>query len=263
MRETQRADPSRGSLASTGRITFVGHATVLLELGGVRLLTDPVLRGRVAHLRRHGPRPEPPDRLDAVLVSHMHYDHLDLASLRMVGSGRAEAPRLIVPRGAGAFLRRKGFDGVDELAAGEIARVGDVEILAAPAEHDDRRRPLGPRADAIGFVITGARRVYFAGDTALFPGMSDLAPLELALLPVAGWAPKMGPGHMDPHSAARAAARLRPRVAVPIHWGTFHPRWTRRGAWFSEPPHVFAAELAERAPEVEVRLLAPGESLEL
>jgi L-ascorbate metabolism protein UlaG (beta-lactamase superfamily) len=233
---------------------------VLIELGGVRLLTDPLLRGRVVHLRRHGPPPEPPGQVDAVLISHLHYDHLDLPSLRMVQDQR---PRLLVPRGAGAFLRRKGLDGVEELAAGAHARIGDVEVRATPAEHDNRRRPLGPRAEAIGFVLSGAKRVYFAGDTELFPGMSDIAPLELALLPVAGWAPKTGPGHMDPHAAARAAALLRPRVAVPIHWGTFHPRWTKPDAWFSEPPRAFAAELAERAPEIEACLLAPGESLEL
>jgi L-ascorbate metabolism protein UlaG (beta-lactamase superfamily) len=105
--------------------------------------------------------------------------------------------------------------------------------------------------------------VYFAGDTGMFPGMGDLAPVGVALLPVAGWGPKMGPGHMDAEDAARAAALLRPGVAVPIHWGTLHQRGRRRGAWFDQPPHEFAAHVAELAPEVDVRILEPGGSLEL
>jgi len=233
---------------------------VLLEHGGVRLLTDPVLRRRVIHLRRHGPVPEPPRRLDAVLLSHVHHDHVDLPSLRLLD----RQVRVLAPRGAGAWLRRAGFRDTEELAAGATTRVGGVPVTAVPAVHDDRRRPLGGvRARPIGFVIGDERRVYFAGDTDLFEEMAELAPLDLALLPVAGWGPKLGPGHLDPERAARAAAAMRPRLAVPIHWGTLSPGYSKLGAWFSDPPHAFAAQVAELAPDVEVRVISPGESVEL
>jgi L-ascorbate metabolism protein UlaG (beta-lactamase superfamily) len=214
------------------RVTWLGHATVLVELGGVRLLTDPVLRSRVAHLRRHGPAPAPPRRIDAVLVSHLHYDHLDLPSLRMV----EPRPRVVCPVGASDFLARAGFREADELAPGESAEVGEVRVEATPADHDGTRRPGGPVANPIGFRLRGEHSVYFAGDTDLFDGMEDLGPVDVALLPVAGWSPKLGPGHMDAERAARAAALLRPRVAVPIHWGTLHPRTRARGGWFTDPP---------------------------
>jgi L-ascorbate metabolism protein UlaG (beta-lactamase superfamily) len=233
---------------------------VLLELGGVRLLTDPVLRRSVVYLRRHGAAPEPPGRLDAVLLSHLHHDHAHLPSLRLLD----RQVRVLAPRGAGAWLRRAGFPNAEELAPGELAEVGGVEVAAVPALHDPRRRPFGGvRAEPIGFVLRGERRVYFAGDTDLFDEMADLAPLDVALLPVAGWGPRLGPGHLDPDRAARAASMMRPRLAVPIHWGTLRPGWTRVGRWFSDPPHAFAAQVAELAPEVEVRVISPGESVEL
>ena len=234
---------------------------MLVELGGVRLLTDPVVRRRVAHLRRHPPPPDPAvvSGPDAVLISHLHYDHLDLPSLRRVG-----APRVLAPRGSGGFLVRAGVRGVEELSAGETVEVRGVPVTAVPAVHDDRRRPGGgPRAAPLGFVAGGDRRVYFAGDTDLFPGMRALGRVDVALLPVAGWGPTLGPGHMDAAVAARAAALIRPRIAVPIHWGTLHPLIVRRGPWFLEPPRSFAAHVAEIAPEVETRVLEPGQSLEL
>jgi L-ascorbate metabolism protein UlaG (beta-lactamase superfamily) len=233
---------------------------VLLELGGVRLLTDPVLRRSVIHLRRHGAVPEPPERLDAVLLSHLHHDHAHLPSLRLLD----RQTRVLAPRGAGAWLRRAGFQHAEELAPGERAEVGGAHVTAAPAVHDGRRWPGGGvRAEPIGFVVSGARRIYFAGDTDLFDEMAGLAPLDAALLPVAGWGPKLGPGHLDAGRAARAAEMMRPRLAVPIHWGTLRPRWARTGGWFSDPPHDFAAQVAELAPEVEVRVISPGESVEL
>jgi L-ascorbate metabolism protein UlaG (beta-lactamase superfamily) len=242
----------------TARITWLGHATVLVELGGARLLTDPVLRSRVAHLRRRGPAPDAPERIDAVLVSHLHYDHLDLPSLRRVDCSRA-----LVPAGAASLLRGAGFARVEELRAGEATEVGGVRVEATHSEHDGARRPRGPAAPPVGFVVRGERSIYFAGDTDLFEGMAELGPVDIALLPVAGWSPKLGPGHLDPHRAARAAALVRARVAVPIHWGTLHPLTRARGAWFTDPPIEFAAQVAELAPGVEARTLAPGESLDL
>jgi L-ascorbate metabolism protein UlaG (beta-lactamase superfamily) len=245
------------------RIVFLGHATVLIELGGVRLLTDPLLRDRVAHLRRRAP-PVQSDLVaapDAVLISHCHHDHLDLASLRLLGGNTP----LIVPVGAGGWLRRQGFGAVSELAVGEVARAGTLAVTAVPAHHDGRRLG-GPHAATLGYLISGTRTVYFAGDTELFAEMSNLPrPLDLALLPVAGWGPTLGPGHMGPLDAARAVQLIEPRIAVPVHWGTLSPigLGRRRRARLGDPPRLFAEHVARLAPSVEVRILAPGQGTEL
>jgi L-ascorbate metabolism protein UlaG (beta-lactamase superfamily) len=246
------------------RIVFLGHATILIEVSGVRLLTDPLLRARVAHLRR---QTAPVDlsvsaRPDAALISHLHHDHLDLASLRLLGS---DTP-LLVPAGAGAWLRRRGFTTVTEMRVGEVVSVGAVAITATEARHEGRRHPGGPRAEALGFRVGGRREVYFAGDTELFEGMCPgQARLDVALLPVAGWGPKLGPGHMDPLDAARAVRMLGPRVAVPVHWGTLLPIGTasRHRARLADPPRLFARHVAQLAPEVEVRVLEPGQATTL
>jgi L-ascorbate metabolism protein UlaG (beta-lactamase superfamily) len=231
---------------------------VLIEHGGVRLLTDPVLRGRIMHIRRHGPVPPTPGSIDAVLLSHLHFDHLDLPSLRKLGTG----VRVVTSHGAGTLLRKAGFPAVDELQAGQSTAVDSVTVTATPAEHDSRRRPFGPTAEPLGFVSRmSGRSVYFAGDTDVFAGMEEIGPVDVALLPVAGWGPKLPGGHLNPRSAAHAAAAIRPRVAIPIHWGTLHS--ARVGPWFRDPPHAFAAHVADVAPEVEVRVLAPGDSLAL
>ena len=140
-----------------------------------------------------------------------------------------------------------------------------IEVVATHAVHDGRRWPLTRvRAAPIGFVFRGTSSVYFAGDTDLFDGMDDLEPgLDLALIPVWGWGPRLGPGHLDPERAACAAKLLRPRVAVPIHWGTFYPRGRRPGDRLTAPPREFAKRVAELAPEVTVRVVEPGGSLVL
>ena len=182
------------------RITWIGHSTVLVELDGVRLLTDPVLRPRVTHLRRVGPVDWDALRdIDAVAVSHAHYDHLDPPSLRRLG----RSVPLIVPRGAARMVR--GFERVVELEEGEETRVGGLAIRATHAEHSGHRDFLGSPAAAVGFLVSGSSRLYFPGDTDLFPGMSSLAPdLDVAFLPVAGWGSKVPRGHLDPVRAAEA-----------------------------------------------------------
>ncbi|WCB94029.1 hypothetical protein DSM104299_02757 [Baekduia alba] len=250
------------------RLVWLGHATVLVELAGIRILTDPVLRSRVAHLRRHAPASTPalPAPLDAVLVSHLHYDHADVPTLRRLD----DVVPVIGPRGTRATLASTaGLRDVREVVVGEVVELGlGVTVRAVPARHDGRRRPLGPAVDALGFVIEGdGRRIYFAGDTDLFDGMERIGDggLDVALLPVWGWGPTLGPGHLDPERAADAAALLRPRIALPIHWGTYLPIGQRRrhGHLLTDPPRTFAARAAEVAPDVKVALLAPGEALEL
>ncbi len=250
-------------MSSEKRVTYVGHASVLIELEGTRLITDPVLRSRIGALRRQGPAPGPEvsSGLDAVLISHLHHDHVDLPSLRRIGTG----VRLLVPRGAAEFFRRKGFADVAELAPGESTSVGTLTVTATPARHSGSRPPAA-RAEAIGFTVAGPRRLYFAGDTDLFDGMAELGPgLDLALLPIWGWGPSLGPGHLDPERAARAAALLEPRIAVPIHWGTLYPFGLARlrPDPLRAPPREFASRVGELAPQIEVRVLDPGEALSL
>lgn len=240
------------------RITWLGHSTLLIEAAGARLLTDPVLRGRIAHLRRHAPAPAPPEPVDGVLISHVHHDHLDRPSLR-----RVARPETTVagPRGMADLLHDLPFGRVQELTAGERATIAGAEVEAVPAWHPTRRWPHRTDFDALGFL---ADRIWFAGDTDLDPAMEELrGRVDVALLPIWGWGPTIGSGHLDPGSAARATALVAPAVVVPIHWGTFLPigtRW-RHGAALSAPAHAFAAQVARSAPSVRVATLAPGESL--
>ena len=176
----------------------------------------------------------------------------------------ARGARVIAPEGAGRLLRRIGFAQVDEVVPGDRVAIGDAAVTALAAVHDARRRPLGATVATLGYDIAGAHRIYFAGDTELFDGMRDLAGrFDVALLPVWGWGPSLGPGHMDPLSAAQAVALVRPAIAVPIHWGTFFPVGLEalRGSALVEPPRVFARHVAQLAPEVDVRVLAPGDEL--
>lgn len=242
-------------------MTWLGHATVLLELDGMRLLTDPVLRGHVGPLVRIA---SPIDvqalgYVDCVLLSHLHADHADLPSLRHVARGTP----VLAPRGAGAWLCRNGLQDVRELSPGQLAVIGGLQIRAMPAIHDAGRRPLGPRAEPVGFLIRGSVSAYFPGDTDLFPEMADLHGLvDVALLPIWGWGPRLGPGHLDPERAAQAAGLIGPRFAIPIHWGTFALAGCRSAdPWL--PAREFATLISRDAPDVEVRLLAPGARLEL
>jgi L-ascorbate metabolism protein UlaG (beta-lactamase superfamily) len=246
-------------------LTYLGHSTVLLEIAGLRVLTDPILRSRVGPLVR-AERPIDPAHwhaIDLVLVSHSHWDHLDHASLRLVGLG---VP-VVVPTGMARRLLARGFRHVVELEPGMETRFGPLRIVATEARHRGFAPPIGPTELSIGFLLDAGARIYFPGDTALFEGMEALAEgLDLALMPVWGWGPRArADEHLDPLGAARALALLRPRIAVPIHWGTLHPlgfRWLRPSTRV-DPPHAFARLAAEAAPATEVRILAVGGRLTL
>jgi L-ascorbate metabolism protein UlaG (beta-lactamase superfamily) len=244
-------------------VTWAGHASVLIELDGVRLLTDPALGERVGPLVRIAPGVgrELCDDLDAVLISHLHADHADVPSLRRLGG----STRVIAPPGAARWLARKGMGSAEELGPGETVSVGAVRVSATHAAHDGRRWPLGAAVAAIGFVAGGSQSCYFAGDTDLYPQMSELAGrIDLALLPVWGWGPNAGSGHLDPVRATAAARTIAPRVVVPIHWGTLARGWPfARPADPAWPVRRFRQLMEDEAPSVEVRVLAPGERTQL
>lgn len=250
------------------RLTFLGHASTVIELDGVRLVTDPVLRRLVGPLYRRVPPPltEPLLDPDALLISHLHLDHYDPASLRLF---RRDTP-VLAPVGAGLSLRWGGFRDIHELEPGDRVRVGAVEIVATAARHRGTRHPLAARTPSIGFVVAGTRKVYFAGDTGFFSEIAHVWPerLDLALLPIAGIGPRMPEfKHLSPRHAVLVMSLLRPRLTVPIHWGTYHlPGTTIMGLrpdFHRRAPDLFMAQASALEPDVHTVLLSPGDALDL
>lgn len=241
-------------------LTWLGHSTVLVELAGLTLLTDPFFRARLGPLRRHGPVPDPHllPAVDLVLLSHAHPDHFDAGSLAALRGH----PRLLVPIGMGAVTRRVAPAAqVEELRVGEHVRVGDWTATAIAARH--WRWPPMPRADSIGYLLEGPIGLYFAGDTGTFAGMRALAGrVDLALLPIGRWGPQPTPGHLTPRSAALVAAVIGARAVLPIHWGTLYPRGLDR--FMPGPLHgpgaAFRTAMDAVAPDAVILGLVPGGS---
>jgi len=251
------------------RITWWGHSTTTIEENGTRLLTDPVLTSRIAHVRRRrGPVPTAEaGQCDAVLVSHLHADHLHLTSLPLIAPDAA----LVVPRGAARLIHLDSgaaySDRCIEVAPGNQIRIGGLDITVVTAEHDGRRLPWSPhRGPALGFRVEGSPSVWFAGDTDLYDDLAaEAGPVDLALVPVGGWGPSLGAGHLDPVRAAEAVRRVGARIAVPVHFGTFWPigcDWLKPEL-FLPPGEQFKKEMAEVDAAVRVDLLMPGESIEV
>ncbi len=242
-------------------LTWWGHASATVEIGAVRVALDPLLSDRLAHLRRHGPTP--PDvalNADVVLVSHLHHDHLHLPSLRRFP---LDTP-IVAPVGSQRLLRGLGLERIVTVAPGDVVEVGGLGIEVLPASHDGRRSPVSPYpGGAIGFRVTSGRSTFwFPGDTGLRDDMAAVAPVDLAIVPVGGWGPTLGPEHMDPVQAAEAVSRVGARHAVPVHWGTFWPYGLTSLApavhqrLFVTPGRRFAEALGERDQPIRAVVLA-------
>jgi N-acyl-phosphatidylethanolamine-hydrolysing phospholipase D len=221
---------------SDATVTWIGHATALVRQGDVRWLTDPTWSERAGPGGLLGARrfvapglalaALPP--LDFVVISHNHYDHLDLPTL--VELHRLQpGVRFFVPVGNGSLLRSEGIDDVRELDWGESAEVRSVRVHCLPSEHWSRRGPFDANAAlwSSWAVIGAGRRVYFSGDTGAFAGFAAigrrLGPFDLALLPIGAYEPAamMRPVHLNPEEAVEAGRALAARRILGIHWGTF------------------------------------------
>ncbi len=241
-------------------ITFIGHATVLVELDGVRILTDPVLSNRLFLLKRlvspGFPEGGLPD-LDLVLVSHGHHDHLDLPSHRRLARKETTA---VVARNLGDLVEPCGYGRVVELSWGEEFRLKSVRVRALEVNHWGRRNLLPDRRGYTGFLIEGeSGTVFFPGDTAytpLFREYGERYSIDVALLPIGAYnPPSFRRVHMNPEDAWQAFLDLRARHLVPIHWGTFVLSYEA----IDEPPR-WIADLARKAGlEDRLALLAHGE----
>ena len=252
-------------MSDLAAVTWLGHATCRIELGGIVFLTDPVLGRWVGPLARSGALPDASSYSDVavVLISHPHHDHLDVASLRRLPTDTT----VLAPPGTAKVIRTAGQHNVVELDVGETATFGATRITAVAAKHPGSRWHSDIHTTALGYLLEGEQSIYFAGDTGLFDGLADLrGEVDLALLPIGGWGVTLGPEHMDAEQAAEACGLIAPRLALPVHFGTLAIPGTRRGLkplWRRQDPELFRAQTALDSPATESLIAPPGTRFEL
>ncbi|GIF78343.1 MBL fold metallo-hydrolase [Asanoa siamensis] len=226
--------PPRTSLPPVGpdttAVTWVGHATFVVRTGGHTILTDPVWSRRIPPFIA---RYTPPGvdwaalpRIDAVVISHNHYDHLDAPTIRRL----PRSTPMLVPAGLAHWFRRRGFRDVTDLDWWQSRRIGALTCTFVPTHHWSRRGLTDTNRSLWGgwvLATDGGPTIYFAGDTGYGPRFAEVAArrrgLDVALLPIGAYEPRwfMRNQHMNPEDAVRAAADLGVRRVVPMHWGTF------------------------------------------
>ena len=262
----------RGPLAAPV-ITWIGHSTFLLQVDGVNLLTDPIWSRRTSPVSFAGPRRLVPPGLrfedlppiHVVLISHDHYDHLDLATVTRLA--RVHRPTFFVPLGLGPWFQSLGIRKVVELDWWQSAPIGALAVTAVPAQHSSGRSLLladqNERLWASWVVAAPDRRFFFAGDTGYHAGFAEigrrLGPFDLAALPIGGYSDFRDhhPNHLSPEEAVQAFEDLRAALLVPMHWGTFELNREP----FREPPDRLMAEALRHGVEERVAPLSPGQTI--
>jgi N-acyl-phosphatidylethanolamine-hydrolysing phospholipase D len=268
------ARPDLAALRSNGgeaTVTWVGHSTVLVQLDGVSFLTDPTWAQRtgpfgglvgVGRYTPPGIRFEDLPRIDFVVVSHDHYDHLDEPTVRRLA--RVHDPRFVVPLGLKKWLADRGITNAVELDWGQTTTVKGLTIVCTPAQHGAGRTLVdqGRRLWA-SWAVLGTKRFYFGGDTGYYVHFKDVGdefgPFDLAVLPIGSYTPRehARPVHMSPEEALQAGLDLRAARVLGVHWGTFG--LAREP--YDEPPKRLAAEVERRRLNPDsIGVLPPGQT---
>jgi len=269
------------------RVTWIGHSTFLIQHLGLNILTDPIFGDcppwRFASLKRL----QPPGlaladlpKIDIVLISHAHYDHLDADAIGFLGAG----PRYFVPSGLASWFQRRGIESVTEVAWWDSTQISpEITLTSVPAQHGAARTPFDrDKTHWCGWVLESlakpedsgdsessactTRRIYFAGDTGYSPIFREIGQrfggFDLAMIPIGCYNPRwlMQPVHLNPADAVQVHIDVRSQQSIACHWGTFR----LADEPLAEPPALLTHELAEaRIDPSTFRAIQPGDSLEM
>jgi L-ascorbate metabolism protein UlaG (beta-lactamase superfamily) len=284
LRRAVQREPERGAVPAAVRndgaelrangthptVTWVGHATLLIQLDGVNILTDPIWSDHAGPLGFGPKRLVPPGLrfealppIHAVLISHDHYDHLDLRTVQQLA--RTHHPTFFVPLGLKEWLADRGVRDVVELDWWQSHPFRRLTVVATPAQHSSGRglADQNLRLWSSWVVLGRDRRFFFGGDTGYTPVMAEigrrLGPFDVAAIPIGGYSAFNGhhPNHVSPEESVRLFEDLRGRLLVPMHWGTF----ALNREPFREPPERLLAEALRRGIEEHVALLSQGQSI--
>lgn len=205
-------------------ITFIGHSTFLINLNKTKILTDPIFSNRIKIIKRINPpgfKISELPKIDLILISHGHYDHFDIPSLK-------NFPRyipIIVPKGIILILKRLGFENVNVMEPWQEIFIGKTKITAVPAKHFKGRSPIHPFIKYQGYVIENKKTVYFSGDTGFFESFKEIGnkfKIDIVILPIGAYKPdSFRENHMSPEDALDAFKILKAKKLIPCHWGAF------------------------------------------